>query len=135
MSHLKQMDVPLPTGECPMTLTEELDRVNLTKSELAERLGVNRKTIQRMGEEITDEVRKILNASKEPKYDWVKVPPDLMEELKKNGRGVPVDGYVLVATKDSSSFGSVVSEEAWRARLDWTCKHGREGWSCKECLK
>ena len=70
----------------------------------------------------------------EPVYKWQTVP-HLMEELKSNGRGVPVKGFVLVGTKDKNSYGSVVSEEDWRARLDWTCKHGREGWSCKECLK
>jgi hypothetical protein len=71
----------------------------------------------------------------EPHYEWKTVSHDLMEELKRHGRGCPVNGYVLVATKDSNSFGKVVSEEDWRARLDWTCKHGQEGWSCKGCLK
>jgi hypothetical protein len=118
-----------------MGLTEELDRANLTKSELADRLGVNRKTIQRMGEDIPPEVQSILNECREPDYKWETVTPTFMEELKSHGRGVPVNGYVLIATKDKNSFGSVVSEKSWRARLDWTCKHGRPGWSCKTCLK
>ena len=79
--------------------------------------------------------KKRMEENGEPFYEWEKVTNDLYEELKRNGRGVPVNGHVLVATKDKDSFGSVVTEEAWRARLDWTCKHGREGWSCKGCLK
>jgi len=118
-----------------MGLTEELARVSITKTQLAEELGVNRKTVQRMGEDITPEVRRVLNAAKEPDYKWQAVTNDFMEELKSHGRGVPVNGYVLVANKDKNSFGSVVSEKDWLARLDYTCKHGREGWSCKECLK
>ena len=79
--------------------------------------------------------KKRMEENGEPFYEWKTVPPDIMKELETQGRGVPVKGYVLIATKDKDSFGSVVSEEDWRARLDYTCKHGREGWSCKECLK
>lgn len=71
----------------------------------------------------------------EPHYEWQKVDKEILDELTAQGRGVPVKGFVLISTKDKNSFGSVVTEESWRARLDWTCKHGREGWSCKECLK
>lgn len=134
MSHGCHTDVPSHTEECPM-LTEELTKANLTKQELADRLGVNRKTIQRMGEEVTPEVQTILNECREPDYEWQTVSKDILNELTSRGRGVPVNGYVLISTKDKESFGSVVTEKAWRARLDWTCKHGREGWSCKACLK
>lgn len=79
--------------------------------------------------------KKRMEENGEPFYQWETITPTLMEELKAHGRGVPVNGYVLISTKDKDSFGSVVTEEAWRQRLDWTCKHGREGWSCKECLK
>ena len=115
-------------------LTEALKDVNLTKSDLAEMLNVSRKTIQRMGEEIYPEVRKILNALKEPNYKWLDTNQSLFIG---HGRGCPVekDGkrYVMISLKGNDNHG-VVSEEDWKARLDYTCKHGREGWSCKECL-
>lgn len=44
-----------------MGLTVELTRRGLGKGELAELLGVNRKTISRMGEEIEPKVQKILD--------------------------------------------------------------------------
>lgn len=47
------------------------------------------------------------------------------------GRGVPVNGYVLVSTGDDSI---VVTEADWLSRLSKICTHGLAGWSCKECL-
>jgi hypothetical protein len=67
----------------------------------------------------------------EPDYKWLKVPLSLFDG---KGRGMPVDGFVLIS-RSSDIEDSVVSEEDWKARLDYCCKHGREGWSCKECLK
>lgn len=44
------------------------------------------------------------------------------------GRGVVVDGYVLVSKgKDDV----VISQSDWLARLNQFCKHGKQGWSCK----
>lgn len=43
------------------------------------------------------------------------------------GRGVPVNGYVLVA-----GLG-VIDEITWESRLKTKCKHGYGGWKCIEC--
>lgn len=43
------------------------------------------------------------------------------------GRGVPVNGYVLVA-----GLG-VIDEPTWQSRLKTKCKHGYGGWKCIEC--
>lgn len=121
-----------------MSLTKELEKVGMTKTELAEALGVSRKTIQRMGEEITPEVKRILNMSKEPPYEWLDIP---LSKFDGKGRGTPVDGFVMVSRGwiqdegETKVLQGVVSEKAWRERMDWTCKHGLEGWSCKRCLK
>lgn len=125
-----------------MTLTQELEQVGITKTQLAELLNVNRKTIQRLGEDITPEIRTILDSLKEPPYKWLPVSPDLFDGY---GRGVPIEvegqRVVLVSKgfrKDKDGAWveqGVVSEKDWKARLDYTCKHGREGWSCKLCLK
>lgn len=45
------------------------------------------------------------------------------------GRGVPVNGYVLVA-----GIG-VIDEPTWESRLKTKCKHGYGGWKCIECNK
>ncbi len=44
-----------------MTLSQELDRAGITRGQLAEKLGVNRKTVTRMGEKVSEEVLKILS--------------------------------------------------------------------------
>ena len=54
-----------------------------------------------------------------------------------NGRGIPVDGYVLVslgAVAEGSPDCGVVSDQDWRERLTYTCTHRLAGWSCKECI-
>lgn len=44
-----------------MNLTEELKAKGLTKQELADLLGVSRKTVTRMGEEVSSEVMKVIS--------------------------------------------------------------------------
>lgn len=46
------------------------------------------------------------------------------------GRGVPVNGYVLVA---GNGEDYVVKESDWLERLQTSCLHGLAGWSCKLC--
>ena len=43
-----------------MNLTNKLTAANLSKSKLAELLGVSRQTVQRMGEKVSDEVLAII---------------------------------------------------------------------------
>lgn len=53
------------------------------------------------------------------------------------GRGVPVNGYVLVslgAVLDGKPECGVVTHVDWLARLETRCAHGLHGWSCKPCL-
>lgn len=70
----------------------------------------------------------------EPPYDWVKLKEREFPSLDDfPSRGVVVQGHVLVS-KGGDEHG-VITEKDWLARLDYACKHGREGWSCKECLK
>ena len=67
----------------------------------------------------------------EPDYKWQKVK---IEEFDGKGRGVPVNGFVLIS-RGGEIEDCVVTEEDWRARLTYACKHGQEGWSCKVCLR
>ena len=70
----------------------------------------------------------------EPPYKWQKVSQETLQLFNGKGRGVPVNGLVLVS-RGGEIEDSVVTEKDWKARLDYTCKHGQEGWSCKVCLK
>lgn len=122
-----------------MTLSELLEQKNITKTELAKILGVSRMTVQRMGEDIPSSVLAKLD---EPPYTWLPVNPSHFDG---HGRGQPitVEGQrvVLISKGWNKVEGGldldqgVVSEEDWKARLDYTCKHGREGWACKLCLE
>jgi hypothetical protein len=59
------------------------------------------------------------------------------DRFKGVGRGIPVDGYVLVSLKsepNGNTLQAVVSHADWTDRLDKVCAHGLAGWSCKECL-
>lgn len=49
--------------QCPM-LNEALEKAGVTKAKLAELMNVNRKTISRMGDNLTPEVEVILNTFK-----------------------------------------------------------------------
>jgi len=82
-------------------------------------------------------------SAKEPDYTWLDISPKLFDGV---GRGTPIKienredrcvliskGWVTIEGGQDLTQG-VVSEEAWKARLDYTCKHGRPGWSCKPCL-
>lgn len=121
-----------------MGLSDELKKVGLTKTKLAEMMGVSRMTINRMGESVTPEVQTVLNSLNEPPYEWLDIP---IERFNGKGRGTPVDGYVMVSRGWIQDDGEmkveqgVVTEKAWKDRMDWTCRHGLEGWSCKRCLK
>ena len=44
------------------------------------------------------------------------------------GRGVPVNGYVLIAVQNGNA---VINESDWREGLKRVCRHGKNGWSCK----
>lgn len=122
-----------------MKLSEELAKRSLTKTELSEMMGVSRKTIQRMGEEVSREVLAVID---EPPYEWLDIPLSIFDG---KGRGVPVerDGkrVVMISRGWRNIEGgldldqSVVSEADWKLRLNYTCKHGRDGWACKKCLK
>jgi hypothetical protein len=46
------------------------------------------------------------------------------------GRGVPVNGYVLIASRPDDI---IVTQEAWQVRLNTKCTHNLAGWSCKLC--
>lgn len=118
----------------PSGLTVELAKAGVTKSKLAELLNVSTKTISRMGDEISAEVRVILNSLKEPEYSWIKVTDEIFSFFDGVGRGTPVKGFVLIS-RGSNKEDGVVTEDEWKARLDYTCKHGRQGWGCKVCLK
>lgn len=51
------------------------------------------------------------------------------------GRGVPVDGYVLISRGlHAEDENGVVTESGYLTRLGQTCTHGYQGWSCKACL-
>ena len=125
-----------------MTLTQALAEAGINKTELAERLGVSRQTIHRMGEDITPQVQTLLNSLKEPPYTWQDIP---IKEFDGLGRGTPkkIDGksYVMVSKGwirvdgELQTEQGVLTEKDWLARLDYACKHGREGWSCKVCLR
>lgn len=125
-----------------MKLSDELKKCGITKSQLAEEMNVSRQTVQRMGEEITPEVRMILNAAKEPEYTWLDLPVSAFEG---RGRGTPaeINGKMCVMVSrgwiqdegEMKSEQGIISEKDWKARLDYTCRHGRDGWSCKICLK
>lgn len=52
-----------------------------------------------------------------------------LTRFETKGRGVPVNGYVLVA-----GLG-VIDEPTWQSRLNTKCKHGYGGWKCIECNK
>ena len=73
-----------------MKLTDELTAKGLSRGKLAELLGVSRKTVTRMGEEVTDEVLKVL-AEFVPKVgERNKEPKDFTDEeiagfLKRRG--------------------------------------------------
>lgn len=59
-----------------------------------------------------------------------------------HGRGVPINGYVLVTRRSPSwvngeltgELSGVVTEQVLRNRLTQRCKHNLAGWSCKPCL-
>src|SRR3990172_8071924 len=59
------------------------------------------------------------------------------DRFKGVGRGIPVDGYVLVSLKSEPNGDTehgIVDVDTWHARLDKVCAHGLAGWSCKPCL-
>ena len=58
-------------------------------------------------------------------------PEISQKRFEGKGRGVPVDGFVLVA---NGLDCAVVTEADWRERLAQQCEHGYWGWSCKKCL-
>ncbi len=148
--------------ECP-TLTEALETAGINKTRLAELLNVNRKTVQRMGDELTPDVQAVL--SKIPKTEptiprtvsgttekyaeAIKVQPyDMLAPIKwhpeinqkifdGHGRGVPVDGFVLISmgrVADNMPECQVVAETDWMTRLAHKCDHSYKGWTCKPCL-
>lgn len=47
------------------------------------------------------------------------------------GRGVPVNGFVLIAGRLGAD-DYIVTESTWLNRLETGCKHAA-GWSCKLC--
>lgn len=52
------------------------------------------------------------------------------------GRGVPVDGFVLISmgsVPEGKEECQVVAENTWQARLKEVCSHGFKGWTCKQC--
>lgn len=64
-------------------------------------------------------------------------PEISQDRFKGVGRGIPVDGYVLVSRKSEPNGNTeqgIVDVETWRAKLDRVCNHGLAGWSCKACL-
>jgi len=64
-------------------------------------------------------------------------PEISQDRFKGKGRGVPVDGYVLVSIKSEPNGNTehgIVDVDTWHARLDKGCAHGLAGWSCKPCL-
>src|SRR3990167_770439 len=64
-------------------------------------------------------------------------PEISQDRFKGKGRGVPVDGYVLVSIKaepNGNTEHGIVDVDTWRARLNKVCAHGLAGWSCKSCL-
>ncbi len=155
--------------ECP-TLTEALESAGITKIELAEKLGVSRKTVTRMGDTITPEVVRVLaectisvsldsavtectigvpysidtgigkpvvTDAQPPPFKWQDKPESMFDG---KGRGVPVDGFVMVARKYIKTDGftdtvhGVVTQQDWLARLKYKCPHDYKGWTCKKCL-
>src|SRR3990172_13006585 len=64
-------------------------------------------------------------------------PEISQDRFKGVGRGIPVDGYVLVSIKSEPNGNTehgIVDVDTWRARLNKVCAHGLAGWSCKSCL-
>lgn len=55
----------------------------------------------------------------------IKIYPDKEHLFNGKGRGVVVNGYVLVAGV------GVIDELTWKAKLNQTCTHGFKGWACK----
>ena len=73
-------------------------------------------------------------------------PEISQDRFKGVGRGIPIQadsktdsesGYVLVSLRsepNGDTQNAVVSEQAWRERLETRCTHGLAGWACKQCL-
>lgn len=75
-----------------LSLQELLDSKGLTKGELAEKMGVSRKTITRLGDRVTPEVEAALDIHPEPSY----VPPVIpLAEKRKE-----VDEYTKAEIKE-----------------------------------
>lgn len=55
----------------------------------------------------------------------IKTYPDKEHLFDGKGRGVVVNGYVLIAGV------GVIDELTWKAKLNQTCIHGFKGWACK----
>jgi len=54
-----------------------------------------------------------------------------------HGRGVPVNGYVLIGlgkVGEDRPENGVVTVADWQSRMDYTCQHNFNGWTCKACL-
>ena len=154
-------------------LNEALKSAGITKKRLAEILQVNEKTVRRMGDGITPEVKEVLSQfmvdpdkadlrpgiitympsvapvvrtiegttpqykekiNPAPPIKWQDKPISMFDG---KGRGVPVDGFVLISmgsVADDMPECQVVTQDAWLARLKQTCTHGFKGWTCKKCL-
>jgi len=63
-------------GKCYMLLNDELKAVGLTKTKLAEILNVSRQTVQRMGDDVNEEILTIIRNYLPKQGDRVKEPID-----------------------------------------------------------
>src|SRR3990167_2787369 len=85
-------------------------------------------------------VNKVVNKHENNYTPFAWHPEIDQSRFEGHGRGVAVDGYVLVSlgiVPDGQIECGVVTEQNWRARLDQSCLHDGQrlsGWSCKECL-
>jgi len=112
-----------------MTDRNEYHREYMRKKRAAE--SVNKKA-----KDVNKPVNNSAPVNKAVNIDW----QDQVDKriFDKAGRGVPVNGFVLVSRglhiADDAERDRVVTEEVWRTRLGQTCEHGFEGWTCKRCL-
>ena len=78
-----------------MKLNEALKERGLTKQKLAELMGVSRQTIQRMGNEVTDEALEAINGYVIPVAEIAKSPEDYtddeIKDICKRRGGMPGD--------------------------------------------
>ena len=115
-----------------MNLSEELKAAGLSKTELSELLGVSRKTIARMGEDVSDHVMRAIQKFVPKADDRVKEPIDYtldeIRDLCKRRGG-------LEAEKNPPKDGEV--SPSWNKETDYEiCQSiGIQVWEFNEMIK